>query len=47
MRITLIGLEPVGGRKHGWQQDLEENNYEYTEDLGDDQSIGAMSHPTS
>jgi hypothetical protein len=26
---------------------LEENNYEYTKDLRDNQSIGATSHPTS
>jgi hypothetical protein len=45
--ITLIEPEPVGGMTCERKQDLEENNYEYTEDLGDDQSTGATSHPTS
>ena len=46
-RIALIGLEPIGGRTHGRQQDLEQNGYEYTEDLRVDRSTGAMCHPTS
>jgi hypothetical protein len=33
-------------RKHGRYQDFEENGYEYTEDLRDDQSTGAMFHTT-
>ena len=36
-RIALIGSEPVGRRTHRRQHDLEENDYEYIEDLGDDQ----------
>ena len=46
-RIVLIKPEPVGGRKHRRQHDFEEIDCEYTEDLRDDQSIGATSHPTS
>ena len=46
-RITLAKPKLVGGRKSGRRQNFKENDYEYTEDLGDDQSTGATSYPTS
>jgi hypothetical protein len=33
----MIGLRSVGVRRRGWQQNLEENDYKYTEVLKDDQ----------
>ena len=36
-RIALIKPELVGGRIRERHQDLDENDYKYIEDLGDDQ----------
>jgi hypothetical protein len=40
-RIALIGPKPVVGRICRRHQDLEANDYEYIEDLGDDQRTSA------
>jgi hypothetical protein len=40
----LIESEPIGGRTRDGQQDLEENDFKYTEDLGDDKQ--QVPHPT-
>ena len=37
LRIALIGPEPIGARIRERHQKLEENDYKYIEDLGDDQ----------